>query len=225
MKTSVASTTVAVAAICLLGAACSKSSSGPASAAGAATNNTSQAAKSTGGSGGGGSAQCKQLTFAQVQPLITIKVISVVTSAITVNGAGQQCQFNAKGPDSTGSVTVQVLSGSLGTEAYNQAVSGDSKPVAVPGVGDKATRDTESGGVDALKGDLYCSVSYASSDEIPGVGPLEEAHGSTNNIGENYYDTIAQAMGTLCNRIYGSGNTTPDLSSVLSAAASASPSS
>ena len=159
-----------------------------------------------------------------MQPLITIKVISVVTSSITTNGSGQQCQFNAKGPDSTGAVTVQVLKGSLGTEAYNQAVSGDSKPVAVPGVGDKATRDTESGAVDALKGDLYCSVTYASSDEIPGVGPLEEAHGSTNNIGENYYDTVAQAMGTLCNRIYGSGNTTPDLSSLLNAAATASPS-
>ncbi len=56
------------------------------------------------------------------------------------------------------------------------------------------------------------------------MGPLEEAHGATNNIGENFYDTIAQAMGTLCNRIYGSGNTTPDLSSLLTADATATPS-
>jgi hypothetical protein len=143
---------------------------------------------------------------------------------LNLNGTGQQCQFNAKGSDSTGAITVQVLRGAGGTQAYNHAVSSDGKPVAVPGVGDKANRDTESGAVDALKGDLYCSVSYASSDQIPGVGPLEEAHGGTSNIGENYYDTIAQAMGTLCNRIYGSGNTTPDLSSLIAADASATPS-
>ena len=119
---------------------------------------------------------------------------------------------------------MQVLGGSEGTAAYAQEVSGESKPVAVTGVGDKASRDTEDGEVNAIKGDLFCSVSYSSSDLIPGVGPLEEAHGATNNIGENFYDTIAQAMGTLCNRIYGSGNTTPNLSSLLTADATATPS-
>jgi hypothetical protein len=222
MNRSVISTAVAVAAVCLLGSACSKSS--PKSAGAATTPQASKAAATTGDSGGGGGPTCKQLTFAQVQPLIDITVISLKTTALNINGTGQQCEFDAKGSDSTGAITVQVLRGSGGTQAYAQAVSGEGKPVAVPGVGDKASRDTEDGAVNALKGDLFCSVSYASSDQIPGVGPLEEAHGATNNIGENYYDTIAQAMGTLCNRIYGRGNTTPDLSSLLSAAATASPS-
>jgi hypothetical protein len=159
-----------------------------------------------------------------VQPLITDTVISVDATALDINGSGQQCEFDAKGTDSTGAITVQVLRGSGGTQAYDQAVTGESKPVTVPGVGDKASRDTEEGSVNALKGDLFCSVSYSSSDLIPGVGPLEEAHGATNNIGENFYDTIAQAMGTLCNRIYGSGDTHPDLSSLLTADATATPS-
>ncbi|HEX4431746.1 MAG TPA: hypothetical protein VHZ96_20925 [Frankiaceae bacterium] len=159
-----------------------------------------------------------------MQPLITIKVIGLKTTSLNFDGTGQQCEFDAKGTDATGAITVQVLPGSQGAQEYAKTVSEESKPVAVSGVGDKASRDTEDGGVTALKGDLFCSVTYASSDQIPGVGPLEEAHGATNNIGENYYDTIAQAMGTLCNRIYGSGNTNPDLSSLLSAAATASPS-
>jgi hypothetical protein len=94
----------------------------------------------------------------------------------------------------------------------------------VSGVGDKASRDTEDGQISALKGDKYCSVSYSGNDEITGVAPLEEAHGATNNIGENYWGDVAQALGTLCNRIYGSGNTTPDLSALVKADTSATPS-
>jgi hypothetical protein len=226
MKVSIAATALAMAALCLIGTACSSSTSGKASVGGSST--TTAAGASTGGSpaqsGGSGAATCKQLTFADVQPLITIKVISVKTEAITADGKGQQCEFDAQGTDETGAITVQVLSGAEGTTAYAQAVAGETKPVAVSGVGDKATRDTEDGEVSAIKGDLFCSVSYASNDQVPGVGPLEEAHGATNNIGENFYDTIAQALGTLCNRIYGSGNTTPDLSSLIAADATATPS-
>ncbi len=222
MKRSAVPSAAALAAVCLIATGCSKSSSGNANAAG--TPKASNAATTSGDSGGGGGPTCKQLTFAQVQPLIDIKVISLKTTALNIGGTGQQCEFDAKGSDSTGAITVQVLRGSGGTQAYNEAVTGEDKPVAVPGVGDKASRDTESGSVSALKGDLFCSVTYSSSDEIPGVGPLEEAHGATNNIGENYYDTIAQAMGTLCNRVYGTGSTTPDLSSLIQADATASPS-
>jgi hypothetical protein len=209
MKLSIGATATVIAAAtttCLFLTACSGSSLGNASAAGAGGgvlgSSTALAASGGAGSGGGGNGTCKQLTFAEVQPLITETVIG----------------------DTTMAITVQVIGGSLGPTAYAQEVGGEVKPVAVSGVGDKASRDTESGEVNALKGDLYCSVSYSSSDDVPGVGPLEEAHGYTNNIGENYYDKIAQAMGTLCNRIYGSGNTTPDLSSLLKADATAVPS-
>ena len=227
MKTSTGLITLAAVALCLFGTACSSSSgtaAGTSSSSAVVAVTGSAAAPAVGSAAavgiapaGGGTATCKQLTFAEVQPLIVETIYAVDVTAINADGTGQQCVFNAKNADSSGAITVQVLSGAAGTQAYAEAVSEETKPVPVTGVGDKASRDTEEGGVDALKGDLYCSVTYSSSDGIPGVGPLEEAHGATNNIGENYYDTIAQAMGTLCNRVYGSGNTTPDLSSLLAA--------
>jgi hypothetical protein len=226
MKTSAACTSVAVAAVCLLGAGCSKSSPNAAST-GSTTNKTSaKPAASAGisnGSGGGGPT-CKQLTFAQVQPLLKEKIISVATMSLNLNGTGQQCGFTGKSSDATGQITVQVLRGSGAAQEYSSELSSETKQIDVPGVGDKASREPEDGEIIALKGNEFCSVSYSSNDDVPGVGPLEEAHGATNNIGENYYDTVAKALGTLCNRIYGSGNTTPDLSSLLSADASASPS-
>lgn len=57
---------------------------------------------------------------------------------------------------------------------------------------------------------------------MPGVSPLEEAAGDTTHIAESAYQEVADALGTLCNRIYGSGNTTPDLSGLLAADAAAS---
>jgi hypothetical protein len=221
MKTSITAVTLAIAALCLVGTACSSSGSGSPAAAGPSSSGSPTAAT---GAATTTVATCQHLTFADVQPLITDKVVSVATTAITADGNGKQCEFSAKGTDSTGAITVQVLGGAEAKTAYTQAVAGEAKPVAVSGVGDQASRDTEDGQVNALHGNLFCSVSYSSSDEVPGVGPLEEAHGSTNNIGENYYDIIARAMGTLCNRIYGSGNTTPDLSSLLAADATSTPS-
>jgi hypothetical protein len=226
MRISFAVTASAVTAVCLLGTGCSSSGSGKPSGTGVGPSIKAAAAAGapSANAGGSGGVSCKQLTFGEVQPLITDKVISVTTTALNLGGSGQQCQFNAKGTDSTGSITVQVLRGSGGPKSYAQEVAGEDKPVAVTGVGEKASRDTESGSVNALEGDEFCSVSYSSSDEIPGVGPLEEAHGATINIGENYYDTIALAMGTLCNRLYGSGSTTADLSTLLAADATATPS-
>jgi hypothetical protein len=63
-------------------------------------------------------------------------------------------------------------------------------------------------------------VSLGTDEGVPGVAQLEEAAGGTSNIGEAANGIIAAALGTLCNRIYGSGNTTPDLSALGSASAS-----
>ncbi len=63
-----------------------------------------------------------------------------------------------------------------------------------------------------FEGDTYCSVTLGSGDTIKGVGPIEAAHGGTSDIGEPNNSIVAAALGTLCNRIFGSGNTTADLS-------------
>jgi hypothetical protein len=222
-STKLAATCLVAVTSCLL-AACSGTTSGHAATGGSTAAQAGVAASAAPG-GSSGSANCKQLTFADVQPLLIEKVVSVDVTAPEANGSGQECVFTGKATDRTGAVDVLVLTGSEGTQAYAEDVAGESDgPVAVAGIGDKATRDKGDGQVSALKGSTYCSVTLSDSDDVPGVGPLEEAAGSTTHIAESAYDTVAKALGTLCNRIYGSGNTTPDLSSLLAADATAVPS-
>ena len=166
---------------------------------------------------GGTKASCKQLTKEQVQPLLANAITDVKVTAAGTDGEGQQCVFSA--PDGTGAIDVLVLGGADAQQAYAGAINAETHgPVAVPGVGDKASRDTGDGEIDSMKGDLYCSVSLGSSGDMPGVGKLEQAAGGTTHIAESAYAAMAAALGTLCNRIYGSGNTTPDLSAITGAA-------
>jgi hypothetical protein len=160
---------------------------------------------------------CNQLTKADVQPLLVDPITTVTVTAAGIDGEGQQCVF---GTASDGAVDVLVLSGDLATTGYAQEVQGMAKPVSVPGVGDKAARDTGDDQPDSIKGDVFCSVSLGADEGVPGVAALQEAAGGTSNIGEAANGIVAAALGTLCNRIYGSGNTTPDLSGLGSASAS-----
>ena len=107
--------------------------------------------------------RCSPLTKAQVQPLMANTITDVKVTAAGTDAEGQQCVFSA--PDGTGAIDVLVLAGADAQQAYAGAIKAETHgPVAVPGVGDKASRDR-----------------------------------------------------TLCNRIYGSGNTTPDLSTLTGA--------
>jgi hypothetical protein len=126
-------------------------------------------------------------------------------------------------------MSITVLSGQDATNDFSGDVQSlSNSAVSVPGVGDKAVRDGSHGtdAVSAIKGSQYCQVTPGDG-EVPGVGDLEKAAGDTSNIGDANDALEAAAVATLCNRIFGSGNTTPDLSTLLanaSAAATASPS-
>jgi hypothetical protein len=173
--------------------------------------------------GGSAKASCKQLTDAEVQPLTIDKIVKddITAANLGADTPGQQCVFS--GADGAGSVDVLVTAGPQAAPGYASEIAGYSDGVvAVPGIGDKASREKGDGQVVALKGDVYCSVSLGSGDQVPGLGPLMEAAGGTTHIAESAYQTTAEALGTLCNRIYGSGNTTPDLSSLVAADAAAS---
>ena len=50
------------------------------------------------------------------------------------------------------------------------------------------------------------------AEDVPGVGALMDAANNTTRIGDANYAIISAAMATVCNRIYGSGTTTIDLS-------------
>lgn len=160
---------------------------------------------------GGATATCKQLQFADVQPLLNAPVTNVVVTAAGISGGGQECRFEAADPSVN--VDVIVVGGDDGTAQYNSDISEFASPAPLPGVGDKAMWDSnnESAGFAAIKGNEYCSVGVEAED-VPGVGPLMDAANNTNNIGDANYLILATALSTVCNRIYGSGNTTIDLS-------------
>ncbi len=206
------------------GAAATTAAPGAASAGLAGASTPAAAQQSSSASiGGSAKASCKQLTDAEVQPLTIDKIVKDdITSANMGDGnPGQQCVFS--GADGAGSVDVLVIAGPQAAPGYASDIAGYSDGVvAVPGIGDQASREKGDGQVVSLKGDVYCSVSLGSGDQVPGLGPLMEAAGGTTHIDESAYQTTAEALGTLCNRIYGSGNTTPDLSSLIAADAAAS---
>ena len=160
---------------------------------------------------GGTTATCKQLTFDEVQPLLDVPIKSVAVKAFGPSGSGQECDFD--GADQADYVGVMVAGGSDGTAEYNDDVANFASPAPLPGVGDQAMWDkgNESAEFAALKGDVYCSVGVEAED-VPGVGALMDAANNTNNIGDANYAIISTALATLCNRIYGSGDTTIDLS-------------
>jgi hypothetical protein len=177
---------------------------------------------------------CSQLTKAQVQPLIVNPITKVTVKPVTdaqynagSKRIGQMCVFAAGSGDSE-ALTVVVISGPFATKAYATDVESLSpRPVAVPGVGSKAVRarvDAKGAAstttLSALKGQTYCSVSPQDGD-VPGEGQLEEAAGATADIGNKAYAEIAAAIGTVCNRVFGSGNKTPNLTSLTQAGAAA----
>jgi hypothetical protein len=202
----------------------SKKASAPAGSAAPASAGAASAPANAGSqpvpaASGNPAVTCQQLTFADVQPFIGEKItkLSVQFEGLP-DDSGQQCTWTTSGDDS---LQVFVLKGSGSANAYAQAVTNETDgAVAVPGVGDKASRDKGSAGIDALKGDIYCNTGMG--DDLPAIGTLELAAGGTTNIGEPLQQDAAIAVGTLCNRIFGSGNTTPDLSAIFAAAASAS---
>jgi hypothetical protein len=148
------------------------------------------------------SVTCKQLTKSQIQPLLTSHIVKVMITPAPYGG--QQCVFS--GPDGDGAIDVLVINGK---QFYKQDVKDSHLNVAVPGVGDKAERAKGDFQVDSLKGNEFCSVTVGSSDTIPGVAALQTAAGDTNTIPEKDNAIVAKALGTVCNRLFKKGNTTP----------------
>ena len=170
---------------------------------------------------------CSQLTYADLQPLMVDKITAVKVTPAGQTAEGQMCNWATSG--TSDGMSIIVLSGQDGTNTYDGDVQSlSTSAVAVPGVGDKAVRDGSHGSdsVSAIKGSTYCRVTPGDG-EVPGVAALEQAAGDTSNIGDANDALEAAAVATLCNRIFGSGNTTPDLTALVaagSAAATASPS-
>ncbi len=193
------------------------------SLAGAAVGSKSSAKAST---------TCKQLTKEQIQPLVADPITHVTVQpandayyGATAKKVGQQCNFATESEEAALAVT--VIAGPSAAKAYAADVTGFHGAVRVTGVGNKAARahvdakgSAATTALTSLKGHTYCRVVPGDGD-IPGTEALEEAAGFSPDIGDAAYAEIAAAIGTVCNRVYGSGNTTPDLSKLVAAAANA----
>jgi hypothetical protein len=148
------------------------------------------------------------------------KVTKDDVQVISLEGtSGETCAFS-NGTDDGNTLSIEVVKGSGAAAAYADDVNSDTDGVVpVPGVGDKASREKGGARLSALKGDVYCSTGV--DDQMADIATLETAANSTTHIAEQDYQYAAIALGTLCNRIFGSGNTTPDLSALDADAAAA----
>ncbi len=154
---------------------------------------------------GSSKATCKQLPKSQIQALLSVPIAKVkVTSALAT---GQQCVYS--GSDGGDDIDVLVIGGSEAKPGFQEDVKGMSPKVAVKGVGDKAYREKGDFQIDSIKGSEFCSVSVGSDDSVPGVAALET--NGTSDIPESANAIIASVLGTICNRLYGKGNTKPSL--------------
>jgi hypothetical protein len=169
--------------------------------------------------GGGGAvagaatpaATCKQLTKAQVQPVMSMPITKVkVTKALST---GQQCVYSDAADDGK-AVDVLVIGGSEAKSSFQEDVRGLDSKVAVPGVGQKTYRAKGDFQISSTNGKEYCSVSVGSTDTIPGAAAIEEQNGGTSELSESDNAAIAQALGTICNRLYKKGNTKVSLAAL-----------
>ncbi len=175
---------------------------------------------------------CSQLTKAQIQPLLVHRVTKVTVTPvpgikylISAKQVGQICDF--ADTDTSNALTVVVVAGPAAARAYKSELHSlaagsafgsidNSKLARVPVVsGGKAVRQrADSHGavttaeVTSVKGATYCAV-IPQGSETPGEARLEKAAGYTADIGDTAYSDIAAAIGTVCNRIYGTGSTNP----------------
>lgn len=195
------------------GGAITSPPAGTSSIAGPTSSGSTSSGSTSSGPTAAGSATCRQLTAADVQPLVVDKIVKVDVSVPPELGpAAQLCLFDAV--DATGSLSVEVAGGQLATTLYAADVASATKPVSLPGVGDKAMRDAgaESAAVSAFHGGEYCRVDTNAAGSVPGTDRLYVENGHHTNIGDPAFAIVAAAFGTVCNQIFGSGSTTPDLS-------------
>ncbi|HEX8796628.1 MAG TPA: hypothetical protein VF765_37010 [Polyangiaceae bacterium] len=178
----------------------------------ASSSSSSGTSDSDAGGGDGGHPQvtCNQLKAADVQGLMTAMVTGVDVTAVGTDSDGQQCVFHDA--QSEQAVDIIVIPASDPIIGYAIAKMSATNPVAVSGVGDQAFRDTGDFGPTAEHGGVMCTVSTASAVQIPGVDALVQ--NGMVDLTEAQNGILAAALGTVCNRIFGSGNTTPMLGSL-----------
>ena len=166
---------------------------------------------------GGTAVNCKQLTKDMVQPLMAGTIDSVTVTAAGDDDTGQQCDF-AGGAGDVSDIDVLVLSGSTATTEYSDIAAAGS---ACPGSATRRSGPTATSASTRCTATPTAACRWATRATCPESGTFEAANEGSSDIPDSVLDPAAAALGTLCNRIFGSGNTTPDLAALAAAVASA----
>jgi len=155
---------------------------------------------------------CALLTKADVQPFFSVPVVTQLPQPIPGT-----CEWAAN--DSPGGVNtsldVWVTTGQDALDSWTVA-SGPGPKTMFSGVGDQAEHYPNDPDFVSNKGDVTCKITTVGSAHLAGKMDYPVAA-----IPDAAATQIAQAYGTLCNKIYGSGPTTPTLTAPPIAASDA----
>jgi len=206
-------------------AACSGGGAGSPSSGGAGGSGTTQPtdASEAGSTPGATSAQaaidpCVKLTKADVQPFFSVPV---VTQLPRPKAIGDTCEWG--GNDGNGgiptSLDVNVATGPDATSFWSQADGPTSGYTMFTGVGDQAAHLPGDPDFDSIKGQILCRIWTLGYPHL--AGKMDYQPGSMPDAAATQ---IAQQYGTLCNKIFGSGDMTPTMVASPAAQVSSAPS-
>jgi hypothetical protein len=147
---------------------------------------------------------CVKLTAALVQPFFTAPV-KLRQKDEPKSNSSAECFFDT--PDGESEFQVYTATGDLADAFYNENLKQDGVPsVPVSGVGDKAVREPHDIWIYARKGHVFCMIhgDLHTRSQVRGLQKFAD-----KPIPDDLATRYAQQLGTLCNRLFDSGPTTP----------------
>ena len=184
-------------------------------AAGCSDSHSSQAAHAAAASADDSSDEvnhfqpCEKLSVADVQPFFNTpikKIAELPSSAPSQNR-------NFATIDGIQGIQISTIVGSMVKAFTDKLPTDDSKPgIPLSGIGDSAIRESNDIWVYAIKNGVFCMIHGDHAGENA-QGSVEEIRGQSltlfHTIPAATAQAVAQNLGTLCNKIWGSGNMTP----------------
>lgn len=147
---------------------------------------------------------CVKLSAALVQPFFTAP-IKLKQKDEPKSDTSAECFFDTA--DGESEFQVYTATGELAEMLYNGNLKQDGVPsVPIAGVGDKAVRDPHDIWLYARKGSVFCMIHGDSHtrSQVRGLPKFAD-----KPIPDDLATRYAQQLGTLCNRLFGAGPTTP----------------
>jgi hypothetical protein len=151
---------------------------------------------------------CQKLTTADVQPYVTVGLPAQGAPMAASAGDYLGCEWR-QGLGTA--VDVLVITGQDGQDKWDLAQQTGGGGEAISGIGDKAEHLPGNTDMWAIKGSgasaIWCGVTTIGWKELAGKKDLADV----SNIPDATASSIAEQYGLLCNKVFGSGTTTPTM--------------